>query len=627
MGDPAMESEDLATPAPEMVFDEEIAQAPAIPWRPKQAPPPTRDAQASLPHRPGATSDIPISTAFDIPDETEAGWLDDVLREQAKLQPTSAFAPRRLSRGDGENRDIGYYRVWLDNESQRRSSPYFKSSWRGFTRLIHENQRGAGKDETAAFAAIDAARSAVTTLTMGQIVVAVLLVSGLVTGLYLAGPLALMVMLGSVTFVYLINLILTAMMAVNVIGQPPEEQFSADLIYQLDGLAWPLYTVLCPLYKEAAVVPQFVAAMEALDYPPDKLQVLFLTESDDDATRAAIQRMALPPHFEIVTVPDGKPRTKPRACNYGLLLAQGSFIVIYDAEDIPDPLQLKRAVLAFANHDASLACVQARLGFYNTRQNLLTRWFAIEYALWFNLTLPGLQWARLSLPLGGTSNHFRTDVLRRLGGWDVFNVTEDCDLGLRLAEHHLYTTILDSTTLEEANSNVTNWIRQRSRWIKGYMQTYFVHLRRPWNYVRQGRIRELFSLLAIIGGTPATFLVNPLMWGLLAIYVAARGSLTPEFHLLYSAPIFYPAVICLVAGNFLYMYLYLVACVKSRQFSLLPWVLTVPVCWLLMCVAAMMAVFQLIFNPHYWEKTHHGLHLSHAPSAGVPLRPRTQDGQ
>jgi cellulose synthase/poly-beta-1,6-N-acetylglucosamine synthase-like glycosyltransferase len=350
--------------------------------------------------------------------------------------------------------------------------------------------------------------------------------------------------------------------------------------------------------------------MEALDYPQDKLQVLFLTESDDEATRAAIRSMRLPSHFEIVTVPDGQPRTKPRACNYGLLLAQGSFIVIYDAEDIPDPLQLKKAVLAFANHDASLACVQARLGFYNTRQNLLTRWFAIEYALWFNMTLPGLQWARLSLPLGGTSNHFRTDVLRRLEGWDVFNVTEDCDLGLRLAEHHLYTTILDSTTLEEANSNVLNWIRQRSRWIKGYMQTYLVHLRRPWNYLRQGRIREFFSLLAIVGGTPATFLVNPLMWGLLGLYIAERDSLAPEFHILYSAPIFYPAVICLVAGNFLYLYLYLVACVKSKQFGLLPWVLTIPACWLLMCAAAAMALFQLIFKPHYWEKTHHGLHLS-----------------
>ena len=297
------------------------------------------------------------------------------------------------------------------------------------------------------------------------------------------------------------------------------------------------------------------------------------------------------------------------------MLARGGFIVIYDAEDKPDPLQLKKAVLAFANHDASLACVQAKLGFYNTRQNLLTRWFAIEYALWFNLTLPGLQWARLSLPLGGTSNHFRTDVLRRLGGWDVFNVTEDCDLGLRLAERHLYTTILDSTTLEEANSDVRNWVRQRSRWIKGYMQTYLVHLRRPWNYLLQGRIRELFSLFAVIGATPATILVNPLMWALLALYIAERHALAHEFQLLYSAPVFYPAVICLVAGNFLYLYLHLLTCAKSEQYHLLPWALTIPLYWALMSVAAVMALFQLIVKPHHWEKTHHGLHLKRQQAA------------
>jgi len=563
------------------------------------------DVPTLLPYPTAALSDIP-----DIPDETAPEWLDDVLREQAKLQSTQAIAAPMLFQGDSGRHQIGYYHAWLDNESQRRTSRYFKSAWRGFTQQIRQKQQTPGEKENASFAAIDAARSAITTLTTGQAIVILLLVAGLITGLYLAGPLTLELLLGGVTLAYLVNLMITATMAASVIGKAPEERFSPDIIHQLDGLPWPLYTVLCPLYKEAAVVPQFVAAMEALDYPQDKLQVLFLTESDDEATRAAIRSMRLPPHFEIVTVPDGQPRTKPRACNYGLLLAQGSFIVIYDAEDIPDPLQLKKAVLAFANHDASLACVQARLGFYNTRQNLLTRWFAIEYALWFNMTLPGLQWARLSLPLGGTSNHFRTAVLRRLGGWDVFNVTEDCDLGLRLAEHHLYTTILDSTTLEEANSNVRNWIRQRSRWIKGYMQTYLVHLRRPWNYLRQGRIREFFSLLAIIGGTPATFLVNPLMWGLLGLYIAERNSLAPEFHILYSAPIFYPAAICLVAGNFLYLYLYLVACVKSKQFGLLPWVLTIPACWLLMCVAAAMALFQLIFNPHYWEKTQHGLHLS-----------------
>lgn len=538
------------------------------------------------------------------------------------LGPTQSTALPTLSPDVCGPREIGYYHAWLDYESQRRTSHYFKSSWRAFAELVRQTPDATGGQTTLPFMTIPAARSAKATLTRGQALAFMLLILGVVAGLYTAGPATLALLLGGATLAYLANLTLTAIMAVRVIGHAPEERFSADLMRQLDGVLWPPYTVLCPLYREVAVVPQFVAAMRALDYPQDRLQVLFLTESDDDVTREAIRGMRLPANFEVVIAPDGLPRTKPRACNYGLLLARGSFVVIYDAEDVPDPLQLKKAVLAFANHGPSLACVQAKLGFYNSQQNLLTRWFAIEYALWFSMILPGLQWAQLSLPLGGTSNHFRTDILRRLGGWDAFNMTEDCDLGLRLAEHHLYTTILDSTTLEEANSSVRNWIRQRSRWIKGYMQTYLVHLRRPWEYLLQGRIREMVSLLAIIGGTPATFLVNPLMWALLGLYIAARQTLAPEFHLLYSAPIFYPAIICMVAGNFLYMYLCLVACAKSEQFGLVPWVLTIPACWALMGIAAVVAIFQLIVKPHHWEKTHHGLHLSWHLAAAAPATER-----
>ncbi|HLZ22180.1 MAG TPA: glycosyltransferase [Ktedonobacterales bacterium] len=528
----------------------------------------------------------------------------------------------RVSAGETGSREKGYYSAWLDHESQRRIGPYSKSAWRGFVERIHQKAHADGQ-VSLPFAAMDRAISAVTTLTQGQLVVFLLLIVGVGVGLYLAGPMTLALLLGGVTLAYMVNLTLTVILAARVIGQSPEEQFSRDFIQDLEGMPWPSYTVLCPLYREDAVIPQFVAAMQALDYPQDRLQVLFLTESDDEATRQAIERLSLTSNFHIVTVPDGLPRTKPRACNYGLMLAKGSFTVIYDAEDVPDPLQLKKAVLAFANHSASLACVQAKLGFYNTRQNLLTRWFTIEYALWFNMTLPGLQWARLSLPLAGTSNHFRTDILRRLGGWDAFNVTEDCDLGLRLAEHHLYTTILDSTTLEEANSNLGNWIRQRSRWTKGYMQTYLVHLRRPWNYLLRRRLRALFSLLAVIGGTPATFLVNPLMWALLGLYLTERRALTPEFDMLYSAPIFYPAVICLVVGNFLYIYLCLVACAKSEQYDLLPWVFTLPVYWALMCAAAALAAVQLVVKPHHWEKTQHGLHLVRQPSAITPEHERT----
>src|SRR5947209_9388248 len=182
-----------------------------------------------------------------------------------------------------------------------------------------------------------------------------------------------------------------------------EEEIDDEIVTALGNANWPEYTILCPLYREAEVVPQFVQAMLALDYPPEKLQILFLTEVDDAETRNAIRALSLPPYFKILVVPEGKPRTKPRACNYGLMHAKGPYVVIYDAEDIPDPLQLKKAVLTFANHGTNGVCVQAKLNFYNIRQNLLTRWFTAEYCALFESLLPGLQLVGFSLPLGATS--------------------------------------------------------------------------------------------------------------------------------------------------------------------------------------------------------------------------------
>src|SRR5258708_7884293 len=238
---------------------------------------------------------------------------------------------------------------------------------------------------------------------------------------------------------------LNVSMAVRTCRNSPEERVSDEIVHALKEADWPLYTILCPLYREAQVVPQFVQAMQALDYPAEKLQILFLTEADDAETRKAIRALSLPPHFKVLVVPDGKPRTKPRACNYGLMHAKGPYVVIYDAEDIPDPLQLKKAVLTFAIHGTDVVCVQAKLNFYNIRQNPLTRWFTAEYSTWFDLILPGLQMAGFSLPLVGTSNHFRTWSLRALGGWYSYNVTEDCTLCLRLTRYLINTAILSST--------------------------------------------------------------------------------------------------------------------------------------------------------------------------------------
>lgn len=242
-------------------------------------------------------------------------------------------------------------------------------------------------------------------------------------------------------------------------------------IATLDDRDLPVYTILTPLYREAAVLKQLTDAIQALDWPKAKLDVRLLLEQDDIETIAAARAARLPSYFTFVIVPPGGPQGKPKACNYGLIHARGEYIVIYDAEDIPEPDQLKKVYATFRDAPPNIACVQCQLNFYNPEQNLLTRWFTAEYSMWFDLLLPGLQRANVPIPLGGTSNHFSRRVLDELGAWDSYNVTEDADLGVRLYKHGYRTTVLASTTFEEANPRVGNWLRQRSRWIKGYVLT------------------------------------------------------------------------------------------------------------------------------------------------------------
>ncbi len=511
-----------------------------------------------------------------------------------------------------ERVEVMRYAEWLTAEAKRNNNGSHQEENKKYAEDALRTVTVKGQ-EFRPFAPFRHALSASKTLTRRQAVIlsTILLGSGL--GLLFYGMKTVTVIIALITLLYLSSLLLDFWLAMRALSQSTEELIGDAIVHALADADWPPYTILCPLYREAEVVPQFVQAMQALDYPADKLQILFLTEEDDAETRKAIEAMHLPQHFSIVTVPDGQPRTKPRACNFGLLQATGDNVVIYDAEDIPDPLQLKKAVLTFANHDSDLACVQAKLNYYNTKQNLLTRWFSVEYSLWFDLMLPGMQQTKLPLPLGGTSNHFRMEMLHRIGAWDPFNVTEDCDLGLRLARSGLKTIMLDSTTYEEANSQVKNWIRQRSRWIKGYMLTYLVYMRQPLHYLRQGRLREFLSLQLVIGGKTAVLFVNPLMWALLAIYILFRPIVGDVYQALFPAPVFYMGTLCLIFGNFLYVYSHLVGCMKRSQYSLIKWALFIPIYWVMMSIAASLALFQLIFKPHYWEKTKHGLHL-HASS-------------
>ncbi|HEY0215878.1 MAG TPA: glycosyltransferase, partial [Cellulomonas sp.] len=268
----------------------------------------------------------------------------------------------------------------------------------------------------------------------------------------------------------------------------------------------PRYTVLVPVYKEANIVAHLIGNLGALDYPAHLLEVLILVEEDDTETRAAAEAANPPSHFRFITVPAGAPQTKPKACNVGLEFATGEYLVIYDAEDKPEPDQLKKAVLAFRAAGEDLVCVQAALNYFNADENPLTRMFTLEYSFSFDYMLPGLEYGRLAIPLGGTSNHFRVSGLRRLGGWDPFNVTEDADLGIRATAEGLRVGVIDSTTYEEANTSYPNFVRQRSRWIKGYMQTTLVHQRDSIRLVRIAGLRQTLSFLFLVGGTPATFL-------------------------------------------------------------------------------------------------------------------------
>lgn len=379
---------------------------------------------------------------------------------------------------------------------------------------------------------------------------------------------------------------------------------TADDVLALDSRTLPVYTILVPLYREAAVVEKLVSSIARLDYPPTKLDVKLLIEEDDEETLEKLQSLDLPPYFKLVIVPDSLPKTKPKACNYGLIQAEGKFVVIFDAEDRPDSDQLKKIVVAFSRAEERIVCIQCKLNYFNRTQNVLTRWFTAEYSHWFDLLMPGLDAADAPIPLGGTSNHFIREKLIELGAWDPYNVTEDADLGIRLHKAGFKTAIIDSTTFEEANSDLYNWIRQRSRWVKGYIQTWLVHMRHPILLYRQIGWRSWWSFQFIIGGTFLSFLLNPIYWGLTTIWVATQANIIRE---IFPGFVYFAGAVGLFLGNFVFTYINVAGCMRRGHHDLIKYALLSPIYWALMSIGAWKGFLQLLYRPHYWEKTVHGL--------------------
>ena len=374
----------------------------------------------------------------------------------------------------------------------------------------------------------------------------------------------------------------------------------------------PMVSIIVALYHEEDIARRLVARLSRIDYPRDLLEILLVVEAGDRLTRATLQAARLPPWMRVVVSPSGRIRTKPRALNVALDHCRGSIVGVYDAEDAPAPDQIRRVVDGFSRRGPKVACLQGILDYYNPRTNWMSRCFTIEYASWFRILLPGLDRLGLAVPLGGTTLFFRRAALEDLGGWDAHNVTEDADLGMRLARHGYRTELIDSVTEEEANCRPIPWIKQRSRWIKGFMMTWAVHMRSPRLLWRQMGPWKFAGFQVLFLCSLSQSLFAPVLW---SFWLLALGLPHPLADLV-SRPVLWSMVGVLLATECTSIVIGLMALRLTRHRISPLWVPTMHLYNMLATFAAYKALWELVTAPFYWDKTRHGIF-------DPPVRPGT----
>ncbi len=365
----------------------------------------------------------------------------------------------------------------------------------------------------------------------------------------------------------------------------------------------PRVSVMVPLFHEREIAGALLKRLQRLTYPKALLDVILVLEEKDHITRETLARTALPHWIRVVEVPeDGPLTTKPRAMNYALDFCKGEIIGVWDAEDAPTADQIEQVVHRFAEVPPEVVCLQGILDFYNPRTNWRARCFTIEYASWFRVLLSGIARLRLVVPLGGTTLFFRRDVLEQLGGWDAHNVTEDADLGVRLCRAGYRTEIIDTATFEEANHRAWPWVRQRSRWLKGFMVTYLVHMRNPIGLLRDLGAWRFIGFQAFFLGTLGQFLLAPVLW---SFWPMAFGLPHPAEAIL-PGGILEPMFTLMIAAEVVNLCVGISAVWARERRFLLPWVPTMVLYYPLGTLAAYKALFELCWIPFYWDKTQHG---------------------
>jgi cellulose synthase/poly-beta-1,6-N-acetylglucosamine synthase-like glycosyltransferase len=382
-------------------------------------------------------------------------------------------------------------------------------------------------------------------------------------------------------------------------------------------LRLPKISILVPLFQEESIAAVLVKRLEKIDYPRELLELCLVVETDDMVTRRTLRNASLPDWMRIIRVPQGALKTKPRAMNYALDFTTGSIINVYDAEDAPDPMQLHKVVRKFRDGGPDLACVQGILSFYNGHKNWLSRCFSFEYAGWFRVMLPGLQRLGFAIPLGGTTLFFRRNRLLELGAWDAHNVTEDADLGMRLARKGYRCEMVDSITQEEANSRLWPWVKQRSRWLKGYAITWCVHMRDPRQLWRDLGPWKFLGFQLLFMGTLVSFFIAPVLWwGIVTTLTAwphpLIDLLTPHAGMMLMA--------FFLTCEALSVMLFAIAAVRLDKAPNLAWLITLPIYFVFGTIALYKGLWELLVKPFYWDKTSHGIDASDGSDlSGVDL--------
>ena len=364
----------------------------------------------------------------------------------------------------------------------------------------------------------------------------------------------------------------------------------------------PVVSLIVPLYREAAIANELVLRLSRLTYPKSLLDVVLVLEEKDNLTRQMIDAVSLPGWMRVVRVPHGDLKTKPRALNYALGHTRGEIIGVLDAEDAPAMDQIERIVEAFHQAPSNVACVQGILDFYNTRSNWLSRCFTVEYAVWFRIVLAGAARLGLPIPLGGTTVYLRRAALKHVGGWDAHNVTEDADLGIRLYRFGYRTILIPTVTREEANNRVIPWIRQRSRWLKGYIVTYLVHMRRPFRLLRELGAWKWIGFQMFFLATILQFTLAPALWSFWLVFFGVDA---PLFEMIPAdwakgllALFLFAELVTLLTG--------FIAVARTQHTELMQWVPMMFFYFPLGVFAVYKAWSELVFKPFYWDKTSHG---------------------